>query len=355
MNFLTNFFVRLSFRAAIRQRTWRKIAAQTSHGFSLDQCLTQLQQRAFARRSPLARVFAQFLEFLNLGHNFGACLTGYASQEEIMLISSGQQSGKLPEGLELAALLLSARRTITKAVTSTLVYPTFLFFMCGILLFIVSVVVMPELTKFSDPAKWTGPAFFLYITSSFFVSPAGAFVMVLIIFSLASTVLTLPIFTGRFRLHLERIPPWSVYRLTVGCVWMFTLSTLMRSGIQLTYILDSMINSENISPYLRERITAIAIEADSGKNLGDALNDCGMNFPDSEMIDDLQVYSALPGFYKQLHQIASEWMADGVELIKLQTRFLNIFALIFLIFILGIVASSIGSIQTQILPGVGGY
>ncbi|MBF0482500.1 MAG: type II secretion system F family protein [Desulfovibrionaceae bacterium] len=355
MNFFRKFLARLFFNAAVRQRTWRKLAAQIRNGFSLDQSLSQFHQRALSRRSPIALVFSQALEFLGLGHNFGACITDFASQEEIMLISSGQQSGKLSEGLELAASLLSARRTIIKAISGSLVYPAFLLCMCGILLLIVSIVVMPELIKFSDPSKWTGSAWILYIMSSFVVSPLGALVIVLLFLSIFLSILTLPILTGRVRLFLDRFPPWSIYRLTVGCVWMFTLSTLMRSGIQLTYILESMINSVNISTYLRERITAIAVETGSGKNLGEALYDCKMNFPDLEMIDDLRVYSALPGFYQQLHQIASEWMDDGVELVKLQARILNIVAILMLTGLLGVVASSIGSIQTQLLPGAGGF
>lgn len=347
------FLARLGFSASVRMRAWKKIAAQTRHGLSLEFSLRQMQQRAEAKHSPTTAVFTHILKHLGFGHNLGACLVGYASPEETMLISSGQRSGHLPEGLELAAALLSARRTILRAVTSALAYPAFLLAMCLLMLFVVSVVVMPKFAMLSDPSKWSGMASILYAATSFVTSPLGVAVLLLFLVCLITSLVTLPMWTGRFRLYVENVPPWSIYRLTVGCVWLYTVSTLMRSGLQLSNILDSMLNSEDASSYLRERISAISIEIGRGNNLGEALYNSGMNFPASEMIDDLRVFAALPGFHNRIHELAGEWMSDGVDLVKQQARIINILAIILLTGIISLVASAIGSLQSQLLPSGG--
>jgi len=355
MSPLTGLLCRLSFNSAVRMRTWKKLAAQTRHGLNLDQSLRQMQHRAMLKRSLTATVYSHVLQYLGLGHNLGASLTGFASPEEVMLISSGQRSGNLPEGLELAASLLAARRSILRAVTSALAYPAFLLAVCVVVLLIVSIMVMPKFAMLSDPTAWHGAAALLYGATSFVTSPLGVATLLLLLGSLAAALFTLPLWTGRLRLSVEKLPPWSIYRLTVGCVWLFTVATLMRSGMQLTHILENMLNADHVTAYLRERIMAIAMETGTGKNFGEALHDCGMEFPDSEMVDDLRVYASLPGFHKKMHELAAEWMEDGVELVKQQARVLNVLAIVVLTGLVSLIAAAIGSLQSQLLPSGGAF
>jgi type II secretory pathway component PulF len=345
---------RLAFGSTVRQRTWKKLAAQARHGMSLDQSLRQMQLRAATRRSPTALVYARVLEYLGLGHKPGRepdrfCHTGrgHADFQRTAL-------GRLPEGLELAAGLLAARQKIVGSVVSALAYPIFLFGVCMLLLGVVSIMVMPKFAMLSDPAKWHGAAAAFYKMTSFVASFAGAVTLLALLALIATALLTLPVWTGRLRLYVESVPPWSIYRLTVGSVWLYTLSTLMRSGIQLSHILENMINSETVSPYLRERILAISIENGTGKNLGESMYDCGMNFPDLELIDDLRVYAVLPSFHRRMHELATEWMHDGVELVKRQSRLMNLMGIVLISVLVSVLAMAIGSLQSQLLP-TGGY
>ncbi|EHJ48815.1 Type II secretion system F domain protein [Solidesulfovibrio carbinoliphilus subsp. oakridgensis] len=341
---------RLAFSGSVRQRVWKKLAAQTRHGMSLDQSLRQMRSRALSRRSPLSFVYTRVLEYLGLGHSLGASLTEFASSEEVMLISSGQRSGRLAEGLELAADLLAARQKIIKAVVGSLAYPVFLFGMCIVLLLVVSIMVMPKFAMLSDPRKWQGAPALFYKMTSFVASVSGTITLVVLFCLFLASIFTLPYWTGKFRLYVEKIPPWSIYRITVGSVWLYTLSTLMRSGIQLSHILESMINSDTITPYLRERIEAISLENGTGKNLGEAMYDCGLDFPDQELIDDLRVYALLPGFYRQMHQLAQGWMYDGVDLVQRQSRVMNLMGIVLITGVVSVLAVAIGSLQSQLLP-----
>lgn len=351
---LEELVVRWAFNGTVRMRTWKKIAAQLRQGLDLDQSLRIMRDRAADKKSPLARVFGSMLDHLSTGHDLGESLIGYASPEEIMLISGGQLSGRLPEGLMIAANLIAVRRKIVSSVLGALAYPALLLGAVCVLLIVVSVVVVPQLASIIDPSKWSGAAGVLYAVASFVTSPSGivafAFLGVICLLILG----TLPLWTGTLRLQFDRIPPWSIYRLTVGAVWMFSLSTLMRSGLQIAHICNDMLNAQTLTPWLRERIEAVLKEFEQGKNLGHALYDTGLRWPDPELVDDLRIYADLPGFYGHLHELAEEWIEEGIVHVQKQTRIINILCMFLIIAIACGIVLSIGSLQQQLSNSMGG-
>ena len=345
---IQDILARLSFDAATRIRTWKKLAMQAQYGLPLKDSLRNLRDQTQRRNPTLARVFDQVLEHMSSGHYLDTALTGYASPEEIMLIASGQKAGKLPEGLRMAAELLEARRKIVGAVVGALAYPLFLFLMAVGMLAIVALYVMPELVQLSDPGNWTGFARGLYLISAFIGSWGGIVLLAALVGGCVVLVATLPLWTGPARKIADRFPPWSMYRLTVGGVWLFTLSTLMRSGMQLSHILNTMLASENTSPYLRERIRAISNQVGRGENIGEAMYLASLDFPDRELIDDFRAYAGLPHFKDQLQDFARDWLQEGIVSIQRKARLLNV---IFLLLIIGqilLIAMSVMDLQSQL-------
>lgn len=340
---------RLAFNAEMRRRTWKKLAAQIHNGIPLDDALGILHDQALRRGSPSAAAYAIVRKHMGSGHSLGMALTGFASPEEIALIDAGQKAGRLDEGLRLATDVLTTRKAILHAVTSALAYPLLLLALCFTVLLVASIKIVPQLALLSNPEQWTGAARNMYVLASFVNSPLGFISFALLLCLALAVFFTLPLWTGAWRLWLERIPPWSLYRLTVGSAWLFTLSTLMRSGMQVSQIFDSMLQSDSTTPYLHERISAIARCARSGSNFGMALYESGMGFPDAAIVDDIRVYATLPNFQSRLHELAKEWMADGVELIQRNARIMNI---VFLLLIIGQVmglALAGASLQTQLI------
>jgi len=346
-----NFLSKIAFNRAVRLRLWKKLAAQTRHGMSLDLALQQMRNRAQERHSLTTAIYETILERLGHGHDLGTSLFGFATPEEIMLISSGQRSGKIHDGLILASNLNAARGKIVKDIVSALAYPTFLIGMCILLLLVVSFVVMPKFAILSNPATWNGSAKTFYNLTSFISSSSGIIFLTIVILVIITSILTFSVWTGKVRIYFEHIPPWSIYKMLVGSVWLLTVSTLMKSGLQLNHILDNMIQSENTTLYLKERVFAISLELGMGKNLGESLYDAAMQFPDRDVIDDLIVYATLPNFYLRIYEIAEEWMESGIEIVKQQTRIINIFCILFIAGFISFIAVSISSIQSQLLPG----
>lgn len=347
-------FVRLAFNRTVRLHTWKKLAKYGQFGLSLDRSLRMFQEQAASVHDPLAGILARILRRMEGGHTLGAALTGFASSEEILLIASGQAAGKLPEGLLLAGELLEAKKKISSAVVGAVAYPVFLLSICIGILIIIATQMIPELSTISDPKKWTGNAALLYGISTFVSSWKGvAALLAFLVFS-AVLLLTLPLWTGPLRRHVEAIPPWSLYRLIVGSVWLFTIATLMRSGMGIKIIFLNMMESESISPYLKEKVRAIFIQTETGKTLGEAMRDCGMNFPDRGVIHEMIGYASLPDFQDTLYDIAKEWMNDGLEAIERNVKMVSVAALFTIVFLVCGLSISIMDIQTQLL-NVGGF
>lgn len=345
---IQDIFGRLAFDAPTRIRTWKKLAMQAHYGLPLKDSLRALRDQAQRRNLALTRVFDTMLEYMGSGHHLDTALTGYASPEEIMLIASGQKAGKLPDGLRMAAELLEARRKIVGAVSGALAYPLFLFLLASAMLAIVALYVMPELVQLSDPGNWTGFARGLYLISAFIGSWGGVALFAALAGGVLTLILTLPLWTGAARCVADRFPPWSMYRLTVGGVWLFTLSTLMRSGMQLSHILHTMLTSDNTSPYLRERIQAVNNQVGRGENIGDALYLCGLDFPDRELIDDFRIYAGLPHFKDQLQDFARDWLQEGIAVIQRKARLLNVAFLLLIIGQMLLIAMSVMDLQSQL-------
>lgn len=345
---LQHYAAKFAFDSKTRVRTWKKLATQSHHAISLKESMKTLHDQAQTFNPRLAAVFSQISSHLGSGHSLGTAITGYATSEEIMLISSAQKAGRLSEGLAMAAEILTVRRTILSAVATSLAYPVFLFLLASTMLGIVSVYVMPQLASLSDPAQWSGFARVFYLICAFIGSWGGFSFYLATFIGVMAIFVSLPLWTGPSRSAVDDYAPWSLYRLTVGGVWLFTLATFMRSGMQLSHILSSMQSSDATSPYLRERVGAIRAQVARGENIGEAMYLCGFNFPDRQLINDFRVYATLPQFKDKLLELSREWLFDGIELIKQKTRILNVVLLVFIIGQMAMIALSVMDIQSQI-------
>lgn len=350
---LDELLARLHFDGPMRRRTWRKLAAQLRYDVNLEYALTVMQERYAERKSGLAKVFERILFGLRRGYSLDMALAGLAPPEELMLIRGGYRSGRLAECLDLCSDLIEARQGIVGAVIGAVSYPFLLLAMLAVVLVVLATHVVPTLTLIVDPATFTGAAAALHRVSLVVASPLGAGLAALVLILLIVVLSTLSVWKGRLRLHVEELPPWSIYRLVTGTLWLFAVATLLRADIPLVQILDDML-AGNISPWLRERVEAIRAQYAQGKNLGRVLVDTGLRFPDGEMVDDLLIYSTLPDFHSLLHRLAREWLDSGTRRVKEQAGVLNTVLLVGILGLMCCVAVAVVSVQQQLSTNMGG-
>ena len=143
--------------------------------------------------------------------------------------------------------------------------------------------------------------------------------------------------------------PWSIYRLTVGTVWLYTIATRMSAGHQLSQILESMRNSA--TPYLGEILDGILRQSRHGGDFGYALQASGMDFPSREIVGDLRVYARMPGFQQHLMEIADSWLDEGIAAVAGASKKLSLFVNLLIFGQMALVALVAGGFQNQIHIG----
>ena len=162
---------RWSFRASVRRRVWKRLAAQIRHGMPLDQALRLQRDRSAAK--PVGRVFSAIYAAIDSGHPLRIALEPFAPVNEVLLVSSGQKAGNLPEGFVMATEIIDAVQRLRRAVIRATAMPLLLFFLTLLLLVVIALYMIPEFSLLTDPEKWQGSARTIYIVSNFIASPLG--------------------------------------------------------------------------------------------------------------------------------------------------------------------------------------
>lgn len=299
------------FGTGTRMRVWKKLASQMQNRMRLEEALQQQLKHAVENRSPLAAVYGHICAAVRKPRTLDEAVAGLASPEEVMLIASAQSKGRLIEGLKLVSRVLQAKDTINKSLYSSFATPVMMFFACIAMMVMISLYVMPQLAMVSNPATWTGASYVLYALTSFVGSWVGAVAGVLLLGSLIAIFVSFPLLTGRLRRAVDGHIPWSIYRLTVGTGWLYSIATRMQAGQQLAQILEEMVKDDS-TPYLREVVGAVLSHSKNGEDFGRALHESGMDFPSREIVEDLRVYAKMPEFQAHLMEIADTWLAEGV-------------------------------------------
>lgn len=338
----------LFFKTNARLRFYKKLSAMIRNGMGQQATLKNMQKRLEDRHKPMQHILAEAHTRMLNGATLAAAFEKLIPDEEYMLIKSGVDSGEVTNSLELCCDLIKMKQKIGTAVWKALSGPAILISLIIMLMLVVSRYVVPQLSLFSDPNAWTGGAAMLRQFAMFIDSPVGLFLLGGFILALVGVLATLPYFTGPLRIKLDKIPPWSVYRLVHGSIWLFTLATRLKANALLNNTIEESLNSPQISKWLQERLQAIHAQLAIGKTLGEALVDCGYDFPDEELNEDLLIYASLSEFYSALYTIAKEWLETGIEWIEKTCLSINICLFVVVGMFVGFIVLSVTSLQNQL-------
>ncbi len=206
--------------------------------------------------------------------------------------------------------------------------------------------VIPKIALLYPPADWTGVPRSLLLISQVMQSVGFAvFVGGGILFFLLLPFL-LPYWTGPIRRVLDRIPPFSFYRLQEGGAWLASIPALTDSGRIKAY--DALVETERLSkPWMRERLQAIRRGMTAGFGMGRAMQHSPFRFPDPEIVADISLFES-QGLDVEaiLREMASEWADTGFQRVVIQAGRIEamariVFALIVLWYTLGTVVLQI--------------
>lgn len=262
--------------------------------------------------------------------------------EEVSLIETGEETGKLVQAFRDCVRIIEIRQRIARLIQSVVAMPSLTWSLMWALLYVIALWLVPSMTKRSDPDAWTGVPALLYHLSNL-VSHYGFFILGSVVIVILTATLTLPVFCGlaleptsptwkiqlsrilqKARLKLESAPPWSIYKVLHGSIFLMNMSVMLRSGINQ---LDALtILKRGAPPWLRERLDAIHYGVRSGKNFGQALKLAGHKFPDAMAIHYLEVLAVRKGFAESMERFASRWLEQTLRKVEATSKFLIAFS-----------------------------
>ncbi|MCL2338764.1 MAG: type II secretion system F family protein, partial [Proteobacteria bacterium] len=284
---LNTLYARLSFRmqSAKRMETYRKLASLLRNDFTLMDALDRIYQveskGGKKPDEPFAIAMKAWQRNLEGGLSFPDAVRAWVPINETLMLSVGDVS-KLSVALDNVVRVGEGVAKIKSAMRDAVTYPIFLFVLTFIVIIAVGIYLVPPLSEAAGGnVVWKGVAASLISVSDFSNTywPAiliGFIVLALLIwYSFAN-------WAGRTRALVDRLPPWSMYKISVSVSWMMSLAAMVASGGSLPVAIKTL--ADNSGPYLKNILERTNRFITNGDNLGRALQNTGTHFPNDEII-----------------------------------------------------------------------
>ena len=344
---------KMNFGTKTRARVYMKLASFIKSGVALSTALDIMLNIATDdgknKKDPMAYIYRDWLNKVNNGLPFGKAVGDWVPPEDKVILDAGDKSGTLDTSLERAVKVQYASNKIKNTIMVGLAQPTILFTMACFLMVIFGEKVIPAFAEAYPRDKWTGLPATLGVISDLIIGYMIP-IVITVLSVIAVSIWSLPRWTGPLRAKFDKYPPWSIYRLNAGASFILSVSALIKSGVTVPDVLNTMMRSA--TPWFHERMSATLKHVNNGAGLGEALYKTGFLFPDPETVKDLRAFSKLDGFDERLEAIGNEMLESSVEKINMQMGFLRTASIIFIGIVFAIIVSGIFSLQQMITDAV---
>lgn len=349
MSGFERWFARVQFGGKQRVRVYRKIVRLLQNNVPLLVALQSIWVLASKNGKkpglPTAQILQAWINQVKNGKALDVAIQGWVPETDRTVIGAGNESGKLPEAIENACYLYEGQKKIRNAVIAGVAYPFALFVMVIVFLFIFGIDVIPKFETVLPRDRWTGLAGQMSSLSDFVQNwMVPTLIGVAALF--AVMLWSMPRWTGKARVKLERFPPYSLYKLVTGSGFLLSMAALTSAGVKQTNALRIMMR--DAKPWMQERLSRTLYFVNEGQNLGEALYLTGLQFPDPETVNDLRTYAPLTGFDEMLMRLGRENLEDTIERIQQQSVIMRNAGLMFGAIVVAWLFMGIFSIQTQI-------
>lgn len=342
-----------NFSNETRLKIYRKLASLMRNRFSLMDALDLLHDSVTnggkTPSEPMAIAIASWGKALQNGLPFSDALKGWAPDRERLMLSVGDVSDLEGALLNLIRVTEGSAKMV-RPIIGAIAYPSFLFMMAILIIYGIGVYMVPPMIDAAPNVRWRGTASTLvgiseWISNYWILAFSILPILIVVIYS------TIGIWTGKIRAFFDSIPPWSLYKVFTGISWLLALSALVKSGTPVSTSLRAL--RRDSSRYLKERIDNTLVFINNGDNLGQALSKTGFEFPDSEIISDLKIYSELDNFEEALEKLANDWLDESVYMIEQKAALLNMAALLSVGGVIAWAVMGVFEMQDQITGSMG--
>ncbi|QYY33637.1 type II secretion system F family protein (plasmid) [Cupriavidus pinatubonensis] len=268
---------------------------------------------------PAAVMLADIMHSTREGKSLGEALERWGSPQEVALVKAGDEAGNLEDQLTVVAEMLAAQGEMLGTIFGAMAYPLVLLSSAFGMLYMISAVLVPKLSKLTPPDRWDGAATLLnqvagMVNDYWTVVFAVPFIAGAIAWSIPN------LSKSELRFYLDKVPPWSFYRALHGSGFLKNMSVMLKAGIQMNAAL--LMLSQEGGPWLKTRIQAILHGINQGKTLGEAMHTAGYEFPDPRAVQILRAVSDVDGFEESMSLFADAWMKKSLASVKVIGRYM---------------------------------
>jgi type II secretory pathway component PulF len=304
-----------------RKAFYRRIQIMAKARMPFDSAIAELRMQAYsARQGVMYAMLDSVYRRMQRGRDLETALGDWLPKEDRMLLSAGDTQGytgfiaAIDQIMDVSGATKEMMRTLVTGLAEPVVM---MLAMYGLIDWMAKNFNQKALAATHvSPNKLTGLAHQLY-SVGIFATTFWAWLVPLIFLGLFVMVFfAMPVMTKpkKLRMLLDKLPPWSIYKAITGARWLLSFSTLGLARIPYEVIFRE---TENMaSPWLRERISAIAQKYERGFTLGESFLRAGYEFPSKSLVDDLVAFGARPGFEDVLMVIAKEWIIETTRFVK---------------------------------------
>ncbi len=334
---------RIAFRRSVRARTWTVLADLLDSGMELNRALPLAAEIQGRGRTTLQAILGNLRQSLRTDR-FAATVADYVPEAEAMLFRRFGQASDASI-LRAAATLTQVDERIARAIRQALMWPVFLFFLIFVLLYALGSHLFPTIQTLAPIREWP--------VSSQLVAGLAIGVADNAIFVAAALALLVAAYLSIERFHagwgrewLDKVPPFSLYRLRMGATFAFVLLENARVGHEINRAF--LVNlAAGLPPYSRSRIMAIAEFADR-TNIGNAALSAGHGFPDPELNAVLRAYAGQAGWVPRYARYANSWLERLQERVEAMVQVLRLVLMVLAAAIIGSAAFVMVNITTLV-------
>lgn len=351
MERLEKLYAKLVFRLNTEKRmaVARKLASLLRNDFTLMDALGRLEmvesRDGKKPDEPFAIVLREWQKNLERGMSFSEATRGWVPPDETLLVTSGNLSN-LVVALENVGRVVNGMQRIKRAMRNAIAYPLFLLALTFGVIIMVGLYLVPPLAEVAGSnVVWRGTAASLIWMSNFAINYWYVFVGVFAV-CVAVVWISMANWTGKLRTLFDTLPPWNVYKIQMSVGWLMSLSAMVSAGVSLPDAMRML--ADNSNKYLHKILGATLHYIANGDNLGVALNNTGMRFPNPELIGDLAIYADMNDFDKNLTNVANDFLDSSVQKMESISSTLNSIGILLVSVIIAWVVLGTFEMQDQI-------
>jgi type II secretory pathway component PulF len=296
--------------ATKRAEFYEMMGSLIKDGKPLDSALRELQNRFKQKKRPMGVLLRVWSQAMSEGKKFAQAMEGYTTETERTVLAAGERSGDLTKGFEQAAAIARSTAAIKATLRAELSAPIIQTMVLLAMLIGFSVEIAPQLRHSIPDWAFDGSQRALFTLSSV-VAKVWYYVLPAIGLALYAAVWSMSRYTGAVRRYLDRLPPWSVYKIHASATFMISLSALIKAGVPV----DSAIQfiKKQSDPWMREHLSVMVGRLKAGEEQGAAM-DTGLL--SDRVADMVAIYSKTANFDAAISNIGQMAMDDGLSNIK---------------------------------------